>query len=119
MRIFIDTQLWVYAFKKPQKGKFKDKEEYEEALQMHHKANEFIQHALMDHTIYLTTHQLAEIFHTLAFRGIKMRRKTALNIIDRILKSSRTVLIDVKRSHYKEALRLSSLSGIHLSLIHI
>jgi len=114
LRIFIDTQLWVYAFKKPQKGKFKDKEEYEEALQMHHKANEFIQHALMDHTIYLTTHQLAEIFHTLAFRGIKMRRKTALNIIDRILKSSRTVLIDVKRSHYKEALRLSSLSGIHI-----
>mgnify|MGYP000692791011 CR=1 FL=1 len=43
-----------------------------------------------------------------------MGRKTTSNIIERILRSSKTVLIDVKRSHYKEALRLSSLSGIHI-----
>ncbi len=30
------------------------------------------------------------------------------------MKSSRTVLVEVKKRHYREALRLSSLSGIHI-----
>ena len=35
MKIFVDTQIWVYAFKKPRRERFVSDEEYEEALQMH------------------------------------------------------------------------------------
>ena len=114
MNIFIDTQLWIYAFKKPLRKGFTSREEYEDALQMHRKASKLIQDALANHTIYLTTHQLVEIFHALAFRGVKMNRKEALDIVEKISGSSKTVLVEVKRRHYKEALRQSSLSGIHV-----
>lgn len=113
MNIFIDTQLWVYAFKKPRE-KFRDNITYEKALQLHTKANEFIRNALLDNTVYITTHQLAEIFHALAFRGTRMNRENALRIVEKLTKSSRTVIIEVKKRHYKEALKLSSTSGIHI-----
>lgn len=105
MNIFIDTQLWIYAFKKPQRRGFTNREEYEEALRMHSKANELIRDALVSHVIYLITHQLVEIFHALAFRGVKIDRKEALDIVEKISGSSKTVLVEVKRRHYKEALR--------------
>ena len=114
LNIFIDTQLWVYAFKKPQRGRFTNREEYNKALQMHSKANKFIHDSLLEHTIYFTTHQLAEIFHALAFRGVRIDRGEALRIIEKLMKSSKTVIIEVKKKHYREALRLSSLSGIHI-----
>jgi len=114
MNIFIDTQLWIYAFKKPQREGFASNEEYEKAIQMHSKAVKFIHNTLLNHIVCITTHQLAEIFHALAFRGIKMDSRQALNIIEKIMKSARTVIVEVKKRHYKEALRLSSLSGIHV-----
>ncbi len=114
MNIFIDTQLWVYAFKKPQKEGFIDDEEYREALRIHDKATRFLQDALLNHVVYITTHQLAEMYHALAFRGVKMDSREAFNIIDKIMKSSKTVIVEVKKKHYREALRLSSISGIHI-----
>lgn len=114
MNVFIDTQLWVYAFKKPRKEYFNNSNEYEEALHFHKVSSKLIHNALLEHTIYTTTHQLAEIYHVLAFRGIKMNTKDALNIIESISRSSRVVLVEVKRKHYIEALRISSMSGIHV-----
>lgn len=114
MNVFIDTQLWVYAFKKPRRNGFISNEEYERAIQIHSKAVRFIHSTLLNNIVYITTHQLAEIFHSLAFRGIKMDYRQALNIIEKIAKSTRTVIVEVKRRHYREALRLSSLSGIHI-----
>ncbi len=56
MKIFIDTQLWIYAFKRPQKEKFTSNEEYEDSLQMHEKAIKFIHEALLSHNnIYYYT----------------------------------------------------------------
>ncbi|OYT40609.1 MAG: hypothetical protein B6U89_01645 [Desulfurococcales archaeon ex4484_58] len=114
MKIFIDTQLWIYAFKKPQREKFTGDEEYKEALEIHSRAVKFLHEALLNHTIYITTHQLAEIFHALAFRGVRMNSRQALDIVEKIMKSSRTLIVEVKKKHYREALRLSSLSGIHI-----
>jgi len=114
MKVFIDTQIWVYAFKKPRKESFKNRGAFKEALQMHSNATKFLQDALGNHEIYITTHQLAEIYHALAFRGIRMNVRQALEIIDNIMKSSKTVLVEVKRRHYREALKLSSVSGIHV-----
>ncbi len=114
MNIFIDTQLWIYAFKKPLRKKFSSDREYREALEIHDRAIKFLHRALLDHTVYTTTHQLAEIFHALAFRGMKMNTKQALDIIEKIMKSSKVVVVEIKKKHYREALRLSSLSGIHV-----
>jgi len=114
LNIFIDTQIWVYAFKKPRRKSFASKEEFEEASRIHDKASRFVRDALLNHVIYITTHQLAEIFHALAFRGVRMNRSEALSITEKLMRSSRTVLVEVKRKHYKEALRLSNLSGIHV-----
>lgn len=114
MNIFVDTQLWVYAFKKPSREKFANRDEYEEALRAHNIASKLIRDSLINHVIYLTSHQLAEIFHVLAFRGVRMNRKEALSITEKIMGSSRTVLVDVRKKHYREALKLSSLSGIHI-----
>jgi predicted nucleic acid-binding protein len=114
MRIFVDTQIWVYAFKRPLREGFASSGEYEEALQMHGKATEFLRDALLNHVIYITTHQLAEIFHALAFRGVRMDSRQALDLVEKIARSSRTVVVEVRRRHYREALRMSSLSGIHV-----
>lgn len=114
MNVFIDTQLWVYALKKPQRDWFTSNEEYEKAVQIHGKAVKFIHNTLLNHIVYTTTHQLAEIFHSLAFRGVKMNTRQALDIIEKMVKSTRTVVVEVKKRHYREALRLSSLSGIHV-----
>ncbi len=91
-----------------------DKEEFEEALRIHNRANEFLRNALLNHIVYLTTHQLAEIFHALAFRGDRIDVREVLGIIEKIIKSTRTAIVEVKKKHYREALRLSSLSGIHV-----
>lgn len=49
MNIFIDTQLWVYAFKKPQSEGFTSSDEYEEAVRMHNIAIKFMHDALLNH----------------------------------------------------------------------
>ena len=43
-----------------------------------------------------------------------MNAREALAIIEKIMSSTRTVVVEVKRRHYREALRLSSLSSIHI-----
>lgn len=43
-----------------------------------------------------------------------MDSRQALGIVEKIMKSAKTVVVEVKKRHYKEALRLSSLSGIHV-----
>lgn len=114
MKVFIDTQIWVYAFKKPKREGFKDGDAFEEALQMHGNAVRFLEGALANHEIYVTTHQVAEIYHALAFRGIRMNARQASEIIDKVMRSAKTVLVEVRKRHYREALRLSSVSGIHV-----
>ena len=114
MNIFIDTQIWAYAFKRPSQQFFRNKEEYERAFSIHQKANEFLQKALTEDTIYITTHQLAEIFHVLAYRGSRVNTIRAYDILESIIKSMRTVIVEISRKHYREAMRLSSLSGIHV-----
>ncbi len=114
MKVFIDTQIWVYAFKKPKEEGFKNRDSFKEALQIHSNAVRFLRGALANHEIYITTHQLAEIYHALAFRGMRMDVGQALEIVNRIMKSSKTVLVEVKKRHYREALKLSSVSGIHV-----
>lgn len=43
-----------------------------------------------------------------------MDYRQALNIVEKIMRSSRTVVVEVKKKHCREALRLSSLSRIHI-----
>ena len=114
MNVFVDTQIWVYAFKRPSKEKIPDETLYNRALKMHEKARELIRRLLVEDTIYITAHQLAEIYHALAFRGVKMSIEEAHGIVEKLARSSKTVIVEVKRKHYREALRHSSLTGIHV-----
>ena len=73
---------------------------------MHNISNNLIQNASIKYPILITTHQLVEIYYALTFKG-RINRKDVLNIIEKISRSSRTLVIEVN-------LKLSSLSGIHL-----
>lgn len=55
MNIFIDTQLWVYAFKQPLRKGFRSKKEYEDALKIHDKARAFLYETFTKHTIHNDT----------------------------------------------------------------
>ena len=114
MNVFIDTQIWVYAFKKPSKERIGDDTLYHRARGMHERARKLVYESLLENTVYITTHQLAEIFHALAFRGVRMDARKALDIIEKLARSSKTVIVDVRRKHYREALRQSSMTGIHV-----
>jgi len=42
LKVFIDTQLWVYSFKKPQRDAFESESQYREAVDMHNKSRALI-----------------------------------------------------------------------------
>ncbi len=114
MKVFIDTQLWVYSFKKPQRDAFESESQYREAVDMHNKSRALIRRSLSRDTVFMSTHQLAEIYHALAFRGVRIGLREALAIMENIMGSSRIVVVEVKRNHFRRAIKLSSLSGIHV-----
>ena len=72
MNVFVDTEIWSFAQKMPVKEKFRNKLEYERFLKVHMKAKSFLKKVLRKEIIYMSLHQVAEIFHVLSFRGFKL-----------------------------------------------
>ena len=66
--IFIDTQIWIYAQKEPNEGRFENLNEYKKMLDLHQNADIFMQNCIKSHEIGMTYHQLSEIFHNLGFQ---------------------------------------------------
>jgi len=114
MNIFVDTEIWSFAQKMPVKGKFKNKSEYEKFLNIHVKAKSFLKKALNEDIIYMSLHQMAEIFHVLAFRGLKLPLNFVVEYVNALLFSERVVKVPVTTSHIQEAFKLSNNSGIHI-----
>lgn len=114
MNIFVDTEIWSIAQKKPNRAKFPDDESYREALRLHRKARELIRDALRRHVIYMSYHQICEIYHVLGFRGSRLPLDRVQKFILAILASKKIVKIPVNFSHIVRALELSTRSGIHL-----
>lgn len=114
MNIFIDTEIWSIAQKKPIRKKFSRHEDYKKALDIHNKAKMFIKNALQHHTIYMSYHQIAEIYHVLGFRGSKLPHDYVQKFILAILASKRIIKVPVAFSHILKSLELSTRSGIHI-----
>ncbi len=111
MGIFIDTEIWSFAQKEPDKKKFKDG--YEKALQMHTRSKEFLLENI-DERILMSYHQISEIYHVLSFRGLKLPRAFSLEYVKSLLNAGNITKYEVTSEHYEAAAEASARSGIHI-----
>ncbi|RLE94482.1 MAG: hypothetical protein DRN04_03580 [Thermoprotei archaeon] len=110
----IDTEIWALAKKKPVAARFKSNEEYKRYLRMHSKAVEFFREKVPEIRIYMSLHQLLEIFHVLAFRGTRISLAEARKVVEIILQDKNIVKVPVLQSHVRKAVEDSSKIGIHV-----
>ena len=108
-RLFIDTELWSFALKTPENAP-----DLERALGRHEIANEFLKKKLASDQIYITTHQLTEIFHALSFRGAKLDRNFTRAYIENLMKLQNVIVVNTTSVHFKKAMVLSCISGVHV-----
>jgi len=114
MTIFIDTEIWIFAQKIPDRSNFQDTSEYDNDLDLHQKSSEFLKQKIIESEISMTNHQLCEIFHALAFRGKKASKTIASKYCNQLLSSKFMHWYQVFDKHVKEAVELSMKSGIHI-----
>ncbi len=114
MNVFVDTEIWSFAQKVPAKEKFMDKLKYEKFLKAHIEAKSFLKKVLSEEIIYMSLHQVAEIFHVLGFRGFKLPIDFVTEYVNALILSERVIKIPVTINHFQEALKLSKESGIHI-----
>ncbi len=114
MRALVDTELWSVAKKRPAKEKFPSKEEFLSAMRAHEAAEKFLREEFPDLKVYMSYHQLAEIFHVLAFRGTKLPFKEALSVITSIIEDPFIVKVPVTIEVLREAVKESAETGIHV-----
>ncbi len=114
LRAFIDTELWSFAKKKPVRSRFRSEDEFNLAMEVHRKAVEFFRDTFPSLKVYMSHHQLMEIFHVLAFRGLRIPLSEALAIVERIMEDSSIVKVPITADVIREALRESSETRIHV-----
>ncbi|MGC9104094.1 MAG: PIN domain-containing protein [Candidatus Methanodesulfokora sp.] len=112
--VMIDTEIWSIAKKRPLPNNFSSKEDYLEALNAHEAARKFFLETLPSLKVYISAHQLAEIYHVLAFRGARLSREQAASIVLAILEDDDIVKVPVTQRHVEEAVKESKESGIHV-----
>ena len=110
----VDTELWSFAKKKPDEGRFASREDFVRALDMHERARDFFLNVFPGLKVYMSVHQLAEIYHVLAFRGTRVSKAYAENVVRAILEDERIVKVAVTLEHVVEAVRESVESNIHV-----
>lgn len=114
MRVMIDTQIWVIAKKKPSPNRFPSQREYEEALRAHEHAREFLLEEHAKARIYMSAHQLAEIYHALAFRGFRVPLTEARAFIEGVATDPNIYIVPVTPEHYRSAVDESARTDIHV-----
>jgi len=112
--IFIDTQLWVFAQKLPNKEKFPDDKNYNQILQYHQNSKTFLTQKIETEEIGMTYHQLGEIFHSLAYRDDKLSLKFCQKYCSQLLDSQFIHWYPITFEHLKTCIALSADSGIHI-----
>ncbi len=112
--VMVDTEIWSIAKKKPDERKYASREEFTKALEMHERAREFFASVFPELRVYMSVHQLAEIYHVLAFRGTRVPRSYAESIVKAIIEDDSIVKVAVTLGHIEEAVRESVESGIHV-----
>ena len=112
--IFIDTQIWIYAQKEPNEGRFENLNEYKKMLDLHQNADIFMQNCIKSHEIGMTYHQLSEIFHNLGFQGNQMDLTFCWDYCTKLLAARFMKWYPINEDHIKESLKLSRDSKIHI-----
>lgn len=112
--IFIDTQIWIYAQKEPDKKRYKNDEDYQRILSLHKNADKFMQTNIQSNIIGMTYHQLSEIYHNLGFQGRFLDIEFCIEFSLRLLNSKIIKWYNVNRDNIKQALLLSKDAKIHI-----
>jgi len=113
-KAFVDTEIWVLAKKKPVREKFRSQSDYERALKIHEGCRRFFEKDFENLRIYMTLHQVAEIFHVLAFRGYKIPLNEAFAIVDSLMKDDSIIKVPILAEHVIESLIASKETDIHI-----
>ena len=114
MKLFIDTEIWIFAQKIPLKSKFQTATEYKKYYTLHEKAKEFLIQKISNDEICMTFHQLCEIFHSLAFRGKRFSKEKAKKYCSLLIKSDFIYWYPIELKDIINATQLSSESNIHI-----
>jgi len=114
MTIFIDTEIWIFAQKIPDRSNFQNKSEYNKALDLHQKSSDFLKQKIIENEISMTNHQICEIFHALAYRGKKVPKNIASKYCIQLLSSKFMHWYQVLDKHVKAAIEFSIKSGVHI-----
>ncbi len=114
LRAFVDTELWSLAKKRPVRSRFKSEEEFNLAMEVHERAVKFFKEVFPSLDVYISHHQLMEIFHVMAFRGLRVPLREALAIVERIMEDESIVKVPITADVVREALKESSETRIHV-----
>ena len=110
----IDTETRSIAKKKPSVSSFSSQEDYLKALRMHEEALKFFREKFPELEVYISTHQIGEIYHVLAFRGTKVPKEEAKKIVWALLEDDKIIKVPLLPGHLKDALEESAKTGIHV-----
>lgn len=114
-QIFIDTQLWIYSKKKPILKNFQDQTSFNNALKSHTEAKKFFNEIRKKQCpIYLSSHQISELYHALSFRGFKIPRNESIAFIKNLKINKKINIIEINWKHIVSALQQSNRSAIHI-----
>lgn len=114
MKVFIDTEIWIFSKKKPTPEKFSKKSDFQNAQKLHEKAKEFLKIQINQNEILMTYHQISEIFHILGFRGTRVPLDSVQRYCSQLLTSEFIYWYQNTIEHINKALEISSQSGIHI-----
>lgn len=114
MNIFIDTEIWSFSQKVPEESKFSSKIEYEKSLNIHKKSSKFLSEQIKKNQIYMTYHQISEIYHVLGYRGVKIPINLLISFCSELLSSKLIKFFSIDENHIKKAIELSVQSKIHV-----
>ena len=113
--IFIDTQLWSYSKKKPIQKQFTDEKKFKEVHETHIEAKTFFSEIKKTgKQIFFSTHQIAEIYHVLSFRGHRIPVNQSIQFLRSLKTHKQMKIIEVTWTHITDALIKSRHSSIHI-----
>lgn len=114
LKIFIDTQLWVFALKIPSEKHFLSKTEFKDALNNYKITSNFLKNKLENDEICMTNLQLGELFHALGFRGKKLPLEYVQDYCNSLLTGDFMHWYDINNDVLQKAITLSNSSKIHI-----
>ena len=114
MLVFIDTQIWVFAQKKPIKSNYPITNEYEKAIRIHKQSHNIIVEQIEKNQIAMTFHQLSEIYHAFAFRGQKIPIEFSEKFCLSLISANFCKFYPLEKKHFQDAISMSKESGINI-----